>query len=307
MDSLSTTALPRVATLDSFMTYRHAGSRARPCVLLLHGNPTSSFIWRDILPLLAPVAHAVAPDLIGFGQSGKPDIDYRFADHVRYLDAFIDAMDLGDVYLLAQDWGTALAFHFAARFPERVRGLAFMEFIRPFASWDDFHQSPQARDTFRKLRTPGIGEAMVLQDNVFIERILPGSIRRPLRESEMAAYRAPFPTPASRKPVLRLPNELPIEGHPADVHAMLSDAHAALRRSRTPKLLFTGDPGALVSPACAREFAAGLHDTELVELGGGLHYLQEDHPAAIGTAVAAWITRLETRETALAKAAREPG
>lgn len=295
MTSIPTPPLPRIATLDSHMSYRDAGTPGLPTVLALHGNPTSSFIWRHILPELAPVAHAIAPDLIGFGQSGKPPIEYRFADHVRYLDAFIEAMHLDRFYLLAQDWGTALAFHLAARFPERVRGLAFMEFIRPFDRWDDFHQSPQARETFRRLRTSGVGEQLVLQDNLFIERILPGSIRRTLSADEMRAYRAPFPTPQSRRPILRLPNELPIEGEPADVHALLASAHAALRQSRYPKLLFTGNPGALVSPAFAREFASGLIDIEIVELGDGAHYLQEDHPAAIGRAVARWMSDIEAR------------
>jgi haloalkane dehalogenase len=287
--------LPQVAVRDSHMSYRAAGAAPAPTVLLLHGNPTSSWIWRHVLPELAPVAHAIAPDLIGFGQSGKPAIDYRFADHVRYLDAFVDALRLDRFYLLAQDWGTALAFHLAARFPERVRGLAFMEFIRPFDRWDDFHQNPQAREMFRRLRTPGIGEQWVLHDNVFIERILPGSIRRRLGDDEFAAYRAPFPTPASRRPIWRLPNELPIEGQPSDVHALLAAAHAALKRSTYPKLLFTGDPGALVSPAFAHAFAAGLTDARVVELGDGLHYLQEDHPQAIGRAVAQWIVEVESR------------
>jgi len=292
MDQLVAPRLSRIEILGSHMAYRAAGPAGAPPVLLLHGNPTSSYIWRDIIAELTPVARAIAPDLIGFGQSGKPDIDYRFADHVRYLDAFIDAMALDRFYLLAQDWGTALAFHFAARHPDRVLGLAFMEFIRPFDGWDDFHQSPQARETFKRLRTPGTGETLVLEDNIFIERILPGSIRRKLSEAEMAAYRAPFATPASRKPVWRLPNELPIEGRPADVHRLLSSAHEALKRSTYPKLLFTGNPGALVSPAFAHGFASRLSNIEVVELEGGYHYLQEDHPQAIGQAVAAWIRRL---------------
>ena len=129
-------------------------------------------------PACAPVAHCVAPDLIGFGQSGKPDIAYRFADHVRYLDDFIAANGIASAYLVAQDWGTALAFHLAARRPEFVRGLAFMEFIRPVPSWDDFHQVSAARETFRRFRTPGEGEKMILEGNAFVERVLPGSIRR---------------------------------------------------------------------------------------------------------------------------------
>ena len=141
------TALRReeIAVLDSTMSYVEAGA-AGPTVLFLHGNPTSSHIWRNIIPHVAPLGRCIAPDLIGYGQSGKPDIDYRFFDHVRYLDAFLDALDIREMVMVAQDWGTALAFHLAARRPRNVLGLAFMEFIRPFERWEDFHQRPQARE-----------------------------------------------------------------------------------------------------------------------------------------------------------------
>jgi haloalkane dehalogenase len=286
--------LARRPVLDSAMAYREARHAGSSVALFLHGNPTSSYIWRNIIPHVAPVAHCIAPDLIGFGQSGKPDIAYRFADHVRYLDAFIAANGITSAYLVAQDWGTALAFHLAARRPDFVRGLAFMEFIRPMPTWEDFHQVPQARETFRKFRTPGEGEAMILEGNAFVERVLPGSIRRKLSDDEMEVYRAPFPTPQSRRPTWALPNELPIAGEPRDVYAALEAAHAALAASRYPKLLFAGDPGALVSPAFAESFAAGLHDCRLVHLGPGAHYLQEDHPETIGRSIAAWIDDSES-------------
>ena len=165
---------------NSTMAYREIGRRGAPVALFLHGNPTSSYIWRNVIPFVAPVERMHRPDLIGYGQSGKPDIDYRFEDQVRYLDAFITAAGIGSAYLVAQDWGTALAFHLAARRPDFVRGLAFMEFIRPMPTWDDFHQVPAARETFRKFRTPGEGEQMILNGNAFVERILPGSILRKL-------------------------------------------------------------------------------------------------------------------------------
>jgi haloalkane dehalogenase len=280
--------------LDSTMAYREAGSPAAPVALFLHGNPTSSYIWRNIIPHVATIAHCVAPDLIGFGHSGKPDIAYRFADHVRYLDAFIAVSRITSAYLVGQDWGSALAFHLAARRPQFVRGLAFMEFIHPTPSWEDFLQAPAARETFRKFRTAGMGEKMILEDNIFIERVLPASVIRKLSDDEMAQYRAPFPTAASRRPMWRFPNELPIEGHPADVTALLEAAHAALATSRYPKLLFAADPGALVSPAFARSFAAGLDNCRLVSLGAGVHNLQEDHPDTIGRSVAEWIADIES-------------
>jgi haloalkane dehalogenase len=286
--------LPQQPVLGSTMAYREMGRPGAPVALFLHGNPTSSYIWRNILPLVAPVARCIAPDLIGFGQSGKPDIAYRFEDHVRYLDAFIAAAGIGSAYLVAQDWGTALAFHLAARRPDFVRGLAFMEFIRPMPTWDDFEQlSPARGETFRKFRTSGEGERMILDGNAFVERVLPGGMIRKLGEEEMAVYRAPFPTPQSRRPTWRLPNELPIEGQPADVYATLEAAHAALASSRYPKLLFAGNPGALVSPAFAASFAAAQHDCRVVRLGAGKHFLQEDHPETIGRSTAAWIGEVE--------------
>src|SRR5215475_3271895 len=137
----SDVVLPQVNVLDSTMAYREAGNSEAPVALFLHGNPTSSYIWRNIIPLVAPTAHCIAPDLIGFGQSGKPEIEYRFADHVRYLDAFLDEVGITSAFVVAQDWGTALAFHLADRRPGFIRGLAFMEFIRPMPTWKDFHQN----------------------------------------------------------------------------------------------------------------------------------------------------------------------
>jgi len=283
-------SLPQVPVLDSVMAYREAGKKGAPVALFLHGNPTSSYIWRKILPSVAKVAHCIAPDLIGFGQSGKPDIAYRFEDHVRYLDAFIAKREINSAYLVVQDWGTALAFHLAARRPDFVRGLAFMEFIRPIPTWEEFIRDTPAREIFRKFRTPGKGEELILDGNAFVERILPGGMRRKLTEAEMAVYRAPFPTPQSRRPTWRFPNELPIEGAPADVYATLEAAHAALAASTYPKLLFAADPGALVPPSLAGEFARKLHNCRLVRLGEGVHFLQEDHPETIGHSVTALIS-----------------
>jgi haloalkane dehalogenase len=287
--------LPQRPVLDSTMAYREAGRRDAPVALFLHGNPTSSYIWRNIIPHVAPVAHCIAPDLIGFGQSGKPDIAYRFADHVRYLDAFIAASGIASAYLVAQDWGSALAFHLAARRGDFVRGLAFMEFIRPMPTWNDFLRGEPARDIFRKFRTPGEGEGLILENNIFVERVLPRGIVRKLSEEEMAIYRAPFPTAQSRRPVWRFPNELPIAGEPPDVYALIEQAHAALKASQYPKLLFVGDPGALVSPTFAESFAGALTDCRVVQLGAGAHFLQEDHPETIGRSVAEWIGGIETQ------------
>jgi haloalkane dehalogenase len=280
-------ALPHIPVLGSRMAYRETGSPGSPVVLFLHGNPTSSYIWRNIFPIVAPIAHCVAPDLIGFGQSGKPDIEYRFADHVRFFDAFIEAMGITSAYVVAQDWGSALAFHLAARRPDFIRGLAFMEFIRPMPTWNDFH--PDQIETFKKFRTPGIGDEMILDQNLFVEGVLPAATVRQLTDEEMSVYRAPFPTRESRRPVWRFPNELPISGEPSEVYALMEEAHRALERSTYPKLLFVGNPGALISPAFAKEFVNKLKHCTVVELGSGLHYLQEDHPNAMGASIEAWL------------------
>jgi haloalkane dehalogenase len=295
MTVVSDVALPQVDVLGSTIAYREAGDREAPVALFLHGNPTSSYIWRNILPLVAPVAHCIAPDLIGFGQSGKPDIEYRFADHVRYLDVFLDRAEITSAFVIAQDWGTALAFHLAARRPEFVRGLAFMEFIRPMPTWKDFH--PDQVETFQKFRTPGIGEEMILGNNMFVEGVIPAATARKLSEEEMSVYRAPFPTPESRRPTWRFPNELPIAGEPADVYATIEEAHRALAQSSYPKLLFVGNPGALISLAFAESFARELKNCRVVQLSSGLHYLQEDHPDVIGANVKEWLTELDIKSS----------
>jgi haloalkane dehalogenase len=291
MTTLADVTLTQVPVLDSTMAYREAGSPDLPTVLFLHGNPTSSYIWRNIMPLVAPVAHCIAPDLIGFGQSGKPDIEYRVFDHVRYLDAFLDSMGITSAYFVAHDWGTVLAFHLAARKPEFVRALAFMEFIRPMPTWNDF--PADAADMFKKVRTPGVGEKMIFDENAFVEQLLPGTIVRKLTEAEMAVYRAPFSTRESRRPTWRFPNELPIEREPGDVYSIVEEAHRALAQSSYPKLLFVGEPGGLVTPAFAESFANGLKNCKVVHIGSDIHYLQEDNPTTIGSGIHDWLAELK--------------
>jgi haloalkane dehalogenase len=290
MTVLTDAVLAQINVLGSTMAYREAGNPEAPVALFLHGNPTSSYIWRNILPLVAPVAHCIAPDLIGFGQSGKPTIAYRFADHVRYFEAFLENAGISSAFIIAQDWGSALAFHLASRRPEFIRGLALMEFIWPMPTWEDFDAN--GRETFRKFRTPGVGEEMILGENLFVEQVLPAGIVRKLTDEEMSVYRAPFPTPESRRPTWRFPNELPIAQEPADVYSTLETAHRALAQSSYPKLLFAGKPGALISPAFAESFAKGLKNCRVVHLSSGIHYLQEDHPDVIGANVKEWLIEL---------------
>jgi haloalkane dehalogenase len=289
MDELISPADPwprtRVRVLDSEMTYVDAGQGAP--VVFLHGNPTSSYLWRNVITHVAPVARCLAPDLVGMGESGKaPAGSYRFVDHARYLDAWFAVLDLRDVTLVVHDWGSALGFHWARRHPDRVRGLAYMEaIVRPvtWAEWPD-----AARKVFQGMRSAG-GEEMVLQKNVFVERILPASVLRPLGEPEMTRYRQPYTTPGeSRRPTLTWPREIPIEGEPADVVAIV-DAYATwLARSPIPKLFVNAEPGSILVGA-PREFCRTWPNQREVTVRGR-HFIQEDSPAEIGRAVAEFVS-----------------
>lgn len=287
MPDPSTVTVRRQPVLDAWISFREAGA-GRP-IVFLHGNPTSSYVWRDVLPLVAPKGRVVAPDLIGMGRSGKPEIAYRFADHARYLDAFFDAQGIRDATLIGFDWGGVLSLDWARRHPDRVRGVAVFEtFLKPMR-WSDF--PPQGAELFRTLRTPGAGEALVLEQNGFLARSLENGVRRGLGERDRAEYHAPFPDPASRRPMLQWPREIPIDGEPADVAAVV-EANAAWLASSpaVAKLLLTFDGAGLSnSPAVvdwARRTIPGL---QIVPLGPAGHHAPEDAPEAIARALVAWL------------------
>ncbi len=276
----------RVAVLDSEMAYVDTG-RGRP-VVFLHGNPTSSYLWRNVIPHVEGVARCLAPDLIGMGRSGKaPAGSYRFVDHARYLDAWFDALALRDVTLVVHDWGSALGFAWARRHPDRVAGLIYMEAIVRPLTWDEWPES--ARKIFQLMRSPA-GEELVLQKNVFVERILPASIQRTLTD-EMETYRAPFREPGeSRRPTLTWPREIPVAGEPADVVRIAADNAQWLAKSSVPKLFVNAEPGSiLVGPQ--REFCRTWPNQREVTVRG-LHFIQEDSPDEIGRAVADFVRRL---------------
>jgi len=243
------------------------------------------------VPHVATVARCIAPDLPGFGRSDKPAIDYRVADHARFVEGFSAALGLHDLVLVLHDWGSALGFDYARRHENAIRGLAFMEFIAPFPTWLDF--PARARDLFKAFRTPGVGRELIVEQNAFIERVLPGSVVRGVPEATMAHYRAPFAQPAAREPMWRFPNEIPIGGEPADVYAMACAYHDWLLQTELPKLMFKASPGALISEERARWYEARLKNCMTVDLGPGVHYVQEDNPAAIGVAVRDFVDRLE--------------
>ena len=262
-----------------------------PTVLFIHGNPTSNYLWRNVIPHVSPHARCIAPDLIGMGKSAKPDIDYRFEDHARYLEAFIDALDLQDITLVLHDWGSALGFDYATRHPDRIRGIAFMEsFVRPIESWATFAEF--GREIFRLMRRPLIGKEVVMKRNAFVERVLPGAVKRKLGEEEMAAYRAPYPTFESRLPVWVWPNEIPVAGRPANVAERMEAYSQALCQWDIPKLHLWATPGALNQQAEVDWVQAHWPNVKSVGVGEGLHYIQEDCPHEIGAAIAGWLTDL---------------
>jgi haloalkane dehalogenase len=268
----------------------HARGEGRP-ILFLHGNPTSSYLWRDVISELEGHGRLIAPDLIGMGDSDKlpdpqPDT-YRFTTHRDFLDGFIDAV-IGDsepVVLVVHDWGSALGFDWANRHRDRVRGIAYMEaIVRPIAGWEEW--SPSATPVFQGFRSDK-GEQMILDRNLFVERVLPGSVLRKLSDAEMAEYRKPFVQREDRWPTLTWPREIPIAGEPADVVAIAAAYSQWLAASDIPKLFVNADPGAILI-GVLREFCRTWPNQTEVTVAGS-HFIQEDSGAAIGQAIAQWI------------------
>ena len=287
--------MPHINVLDSTMFYEEAGT-GTPLVFL-HGNPTSSHLWRHVLPRIGAPGRCLAPDLIGMGRSGKPDVSYRFADHARYLDAWFDQLDLDSVVVVGHDWGGALGFDWAARHPGRTRGVAFLEtIIRPF-TWDDF--PGPARPRVESLRRPGVGETKVLDENFFIELAIRATVLRELSDAEHDVYRTPYPTPDSRRPLLEWPRALPIAGEPADVVARVEAYDRWLADSNDiPKLLLTFDGPAetlLVGPELIPWCEANIANLEVRNCGPAAHLAPEDQPETIAAAIAEWADRHELR------------
>jgi haloalkane dehalogenase len=279
-----------VDVLGASMAYHERGEGAP--VLFLHGNPTSSYLWRDVIPELQGRGRLIAPDLIGMGDSAKlpnpgPDT-YRFTTHRDYLEAFIDAVigQAESIVLVVHDWGSALGFDWANRHRDRVRGIAYMEaIVRPVAAWDEW--SAQATPIFQGFRSDK-GEAMILERNMFVERVLPGSVLRKLTEAEMTEYRRPYPTPRDRWPTLTWPRQIPIAGEPADVVQIAQAYSQWMAGNDVPKLFVNAEPGAILVGA-SRDFCRSWKNQTEVTVPGS-HFIQEDSGPAIGQAVAAWMT-----------------
>ncbi|MFE4261192.1 haloalkane dehalogenase [Streptomyces sp. NPDC056883] len=284
--------MPVIDVLDSTMYYEELGAPDGVPFVFLHGNPTSSHLWRGVLPRIGGRVRVLAPDLIGMGRSGKPGGEYRFADHARYLDAWFDALGLDEVVLVGQDWGGALAFDRAARHPEQVRGLAFMETILRPMTWEEY--PPAARARFEAIRTPGVGEEMILERNLFIEDSIGKTVLNPMSEADHSVYAAPYPTPESRVPLLRFARSLPIGGEPADVVARVEAYDAWLAASpQVPKLLlhFDGSPALMVGPELVAWSEEHISALESEYGGAAAHLCPEDRPEEIAAAVTAWAAR----------------
>ena len=288
----------RAAVLGRVMAYVEAGA-GRP-VVFLHGNPTSSYLWRNVIPRVAPVARCIAPDLIGMGESDKlPSADdeaYRYAVHRDHLDALLDTLDLGTgVVLVGQDWGSVLAFDWARRHAGRVAGIVHFEAIVTPFSWEEFPENPEDADStrrwFERLRSPE-GERMILEENMFVETRIPTRTLRDVTEAEMDAYRRPFAEPGEgRRPTLTWARNLPISGEPADVVATVEANAAWLRETPVPKVFIRGRPGGIVQGPRI-DFCRSLPNTREIVVPG-IHYIQEDSPGEIGDAVAGLVRGLD--------------
>ena len=291
MAAMSPIAKKYAQVLDHNMAYVEAGE-GDP-IVLLHGNPTSSYLWRGIIPHLTGLGRCIAPDLIGMGESDKlegsgPD-RYRFVEHRRYLDAFLEAVGVHDnVTFVVHDWGSALGFDWANRNRHAVKGLAYMEAIVQPLTWTQWPEA--ALRVFQGFRSTN-GESMILTSNLFVERVLPGSIKRKLTDEEMAEYRRPFLEPGeSRRPTLTWPREIPIEGEPEDVTEIVGSYAVWLRQSPIPKLFVNAEPGAILVGE-QREFCRTWPNQTEVTVPG-IHFIQEDAPDEIGHAIADWLGNL---------------
>jgi haloalkane dehalogenase len=273
--------------LGKKMAYHEAGE-GDP-IVFLHGNPTSSYLWRNIIPHLSGKARCIAPDLIGQGDSDKLDDvspgTYRFVDHREYLDGLLNELDLGDhVTFVIHDWGSALGFDWANRHRDRVAGIAYMEAVVSNILWENFDEG--GRRVFQGFRSSA-GEEMVIEKNIFVERVLPSAVLRDLTEEEMTEYRRPFLDPQHRRPTLTWPREIPIEGEPADVVAIVEDYGQWLSSSDLPKLFINADPGSILTGP-QREFVRSWPNQTEVTVSG-THFVQEDSPHEIGRAIADWL------------------
>lgn len=259
-------------------------------VLFLHGNPTSSYLWRNIIPYLSGHARCIAPDLIGMGKSDKPDLDYGFLDSYAYLEAFIEQMALTNITLVIHDWGSGLGFHYANTYRDNIKGIAFMEAVYRLLDWDSLPR--RIKVGMRMMRVPAINWLMLGAANFFIRKVLPNGTMRQLTATEQQVYAAPYPSIKSRKPVRVWPTEIALKGSPKHIYDIISAYHDWLKESDIPKLCLYADPGMLISREEIPWIKEHFPNTTTVDIGKGLHFVQEDQPHSIGRELAKWYLEL---------------
>ncbi|MGH1356749.1 MAG: haloalkane dehalogenase [Thalassovita sp.] len=281
----------RATVLGHEMAYVDEGA-GRP-VVFLHGNPASSYLWRNIIPYVTDGHRAIAPDLMGMGDSDKPGMIETYRESAEYLHAFLDSLDLQDAVLVIHDWGSALGWHYARTRPERIAAVAFMEAMAPpFMPIKDMNVlGPEMVQFMTGIRTEGVGEQMILEQNLFLDAFMRHD-GAGLSEEVMTEYNRPFPTPASRQIILDWPREIPMGGSPADVHEIVQANSDFVADSTFPKLMFHVSPGAVIPIDAAEWIKANLTNIEAVYLGEGGHFIQEQYPDEIGEGLADWLTRV---------------
>ncbi|MFV1983614.1 MAG: haloalkane dehalogenase [Thiohalomonadales bacterium] len=275
----------------SKMHYVEIG-RGKP-IVFLHGNPTSSYLWRNILPYAKSYGRVIAIDLIGMGKSDKPDIAYTFEEHYQYIEQFINNLDLHDITLVVHDWGAAIGFNYARNHPDKVKGLVFMEGALPpvFPITDVTSLPDTMRNFINTVRDPVVGYDLIINQNFFVEELIPEFVNRSLTESEMSVYRAPYPDAESRLPIWMWPQQLPVEGVPVDVTETFYQIKKFMIKTEIPKLFLYASPGGIVTPEVFNWYVNNLKELETKYIGQGFHYVQEDQPESIGLAIADWLRR----------------
>jgi len=282
-----------MSVLESEMAYIDEGEGLP--VVFLHGNPTSSYLWRNIIPYVSSGYRAIAPDLIGMGDSGKPKLQYTYEDQAAYLHAFLDKLELKDAVLVVHDWGSALGFHYARTRPDRVAAIAFMEAtLPPFYPIPSIEVMGPSAEFLKNVRTAGVGEEMVMKQNVLIDQFLRTSSQdKPLSEDILEEYNRYYPTEESRLPMLQWLREIPIAGAPASVHDIGIKNNEWIITSDIPKLLFYVTPGVLVGEPTIEYLKENAKNLVVVPLGPGGHFLQEIYPDDIGKGLSNWLSQIE--------------
>lgn len=259
-------------------------------ILFLHGNPTSSYLWRNVIPHVQPLGRCIAPDLIGMGKSDKPDIGYTFDDHYDYLVQFIEKLNLKNITLVIHDWGSGLGFRYANEHRDNIKGIAFLEAIYKPIEWSEMPKD--FKMAFKMMRTPFLGWLMISVGNMFLKKMLPDMIERKLTDEEFEYYKKPYQTIKSRKPVRVWPMEVPLGGKPKNVVAHVKAYSEWLSQTDLPKLCFYAHPGGIIKEDGVEFIKKNFPNTKMVDLGKGLHFLQEDHPHKIGEEIARWYKEL---------------